>query len=492
MTVPNSPPGIQPGSESSKLLSQGLIYSLSSAAPVLVTLVVTPALTRSIDASQYGVVGLGLVIIQVGLVVLGFGLQEPIARHGILGLSGIPGARAIVLMSIVPSAFLTALVCVTSPWWTPAVFNVSFNVGYIYALIAAWFFSVIASIQGVMRAQDRPVPLVAVGLVASLAAPVLGLVLVQKQRADGGTGYLLGIALGYGLALGIGLLDFFRAGKATRHPGDFLSALRLGLAMIFHQSAVYLATAVCVVLTSHRLGVGEAGRMQLSLYVATAPAIIAVALSNSWSPIIYRTPPARRTEVASTLVSDVAKVIALLCGGLTMLFPVLLPLLMPSTYRPDELVSVASVACVGAIFFVAYLATVHLMMAEGRNAALVYVVPGSIAIAAITLALIPAQPALLALGFPLATLVMAGVTRLVLPRISHVSWRIRGIAMPTLTVLALGVIGGVIPGDGVWLVFRLAVASILGFWGLRYLRRVFAGSAPAQAPAGEGASAAKG
>lgn len=470
-----TPPGPEAtpveGSESSILLKQGFIYSLSSAAPVLVTLLVTPVLTRTIDAVQYGVVGVGLVVIQVGLVVLGFGLQEPLARHAILGDSGIAGARAILLKSLVPSMFLTALACLTAPFWTPVLFGTRFDPGYVYALLAAWLFSIIASFQGILRAQNRPVVLVVIGMVASLAAPTIGLSLVALGPRTGER-YLLGMALGYAVALAIGIVDFLRGGKAAGHPGDLTDALRLGVAMVFHQSAVYLGSAVAVAVAGQRLGVDDAGRMQLTLYVATAPAVIAVALSNSWSPLIYRTEPERRQEVASRLVADVAKVVAVLCGGLIMLLPVVLALLMPPSYDPATLVTPATFACVGAMFFVAYLASVHLMMTVGKNRSLLVVVPVSIGVAAATLYLLPAHLTTMGLGFPVSTLVMAVGARVVLPRVTTVTWQLRGIVAPTLAVLVLAGLGLILPGSGWPLLLRVGLAAIVGLVGLRYLRSV--------------------
>lgn len=470
------------GGESRVLLRQGALYSLSSAAPLLVTLLITPLLTRTIDGGQFGVVGIGLVIIQVGLVALGLGLQEPIARHGIMGRSGISGAKAIVLQALVPSGVLALLACTTAFMWIPAVFRIPFDVGYVYALLAAWFFSMIAEMQGVLRAQDRPGPLVVVGLVASLVAPLAGIILVRVGPPTGSR-YLAGIAIGYGIALVIAGADFLLGERPQRMPGDFLVALKLGLAMIFHQVAVYVATALCVIMTSRLLGVESAGRMQLTLYVATAPAIIAIAISNSWSALIYRTPSDRRTNVASHLTGDVARVVAILCGGLVMMLPIILPLLMPASYRPLELVAGASVACLGAIFFVAYLASVHILMAEGHSLSLIAIVPFSLALAALVVSLLPASTATLALIFPVATLGMAVGVRLVLPRFSAVSWRLTSVVRPTLFVLVISLAGIFMGDSGWWLAFRVVVAVGIGLLGLRYLKSVLGGGTRAHADA---------
>lgn len=468
------------GGESAILLRQGMLYTLSAAAPVLATLVITPLLTRSIAPAEYGQVGLALVVIQIGIVVLGFGLQEPIARAGIMGGSGVAGAKGLVVLALAPSAVLVAVAVFTGPWWFSAVVGTAFQSTYALALLAAWVFSLIAGIQGVMRAQDRPFPLVAVGILAAILAPSLGLALVAL-RAPTAENYMLGTVIGYVLALAYGVADFARRERPTPHGGEFLHALRLGLPMIAHQVAVYLATAVVVVVTSQRLGIADAGRMQLAMYVGTAPAIIAVAMSNSWSPLLYRTAPQRRQEVASRLASDVASVIAVLTGGLVMLLPVVLPFLMPPSYDPLAAVPAATVSATGAIFFVAYLASVHLMMTVGRNGALGVIVPASIGVGALVSLAVPRDFSFLSAGFLAATAVMALSARLVLPRVSEAVWAVSAVSRQVLAVVGLGVLGLVLPVDGFGLVIRFVVAVAIGLLGLRYLHSVLGPEANTEA-----------
>ncbi len=468
-----TPPSAAGGGESAVLLRQGMLYTLSAAAPVLSTLVITPLLTRSIPAEEYGRVGLALVVIQIGIVVLGFGLQEPIARAGIMGASGIAGAKGLVLLALGPSALTAALVVATGPLWFAPLVGARYGVEYGYALGAAWLFSLIAALQGVMRAQDRPLPLVAVGLLASALAPGFGLALVAWREPNAAS-YLLGTVIGYAVALAVGVADFLRGDRPHGEWKEFADALRLGLPMIAHQVAVYLATAVVVVASSRRLGVVDAGRMQLALYVGTAPAIIAVAMSNSWSPLIYRTEPKRRPAVASRLASDVASVIAVLTGGLVLLLPVVLPFLMPAGYDPIAAVPAATIAAVGAIFFVAYLASVHLMMTMGRNGVLGVIVPASIAVGAGVAAAVPADFTLLAAAFPAATVSLAVGARLALPRVSSVVWDVGAVAPQVLAVLGLGAAGLLLPTGGVWLVVRVVAAAGVGLVGLRFLRSTLA------------------
>lgn len=468
------------GTESQVLLKQGSLYTFSAAAPLLVTLLVTPVLTRSLAPSEYGVVAIALVINQIGLVVLSFGLQEPIARHGIMESSGIAGAKALIVRALVPALALTGLTLWSAPLWLGWIFGTPFRPAHALAILSALVFSVIAEIQAVMRAMNRPLPVVIMAILASLLAPVigLGLVLLLGPSAES---YMLGTVLGYCVSLAYGITVFLRGERPQHARGDLRRALRLGIPMIPHQVAIYLAQAVVVACTSTNLGVADAGRMQLTMYVGTAPAMIAVALSNSWGPLLYRTVKVRRQKVATQLASDVSTVIAVLSIGLCMVLPVLLPLLMPVGYDPRALIAPATIAVIGSMPFIPYAANVHLMMVEGRNAALSVIIPAAFA-ASVALALgarFDTLP-LLAATSGIAMLLMAVGTRLVLPRITSYTWSARAVIPQLVLVAVIGGLSLLLDTSAGGLGVRLVVAVVTGLVGLKYLRSVFgAGTASA-------------
>lgn len=459
------------GNESRTLLKQGSLFTVAAAAPVLVTVLVTPALTRVLGADEYGIVGLTQVILQLGIVLLSFGIQEPIARHGIMEPSGLRGATWIALALMVPSVLLAAVAIITTQWWVPALLHTPNRPAFSLTVVTAMLYGIIGGFQAVMRAANRPGPFVVMAMLASFIAPVLGLaaVLLVDRSADL---YLVGMVVGYLVSFAYGVTVLLRTGRPRHAPRDFRKAFRLGLPMIPNQVAVYLATAAIVGATSQLLGVADAGRVQLTLYVGTAPAIIAIAISNSWSPILYRTAAERRTEVATQLASDVATVIAVLCCGLVALLPFVLPLLMPATFEPEGLVAAASLSCIGSILLVVYLANVHLMMAAGRNGSLVVIVPGAVVLGIAPVLLLGGVDVLdLVAAFPLTMGLMALGTRVALPNASPSSWSLRAVLPQVTAVMIAGVIGMILPPSGISTAIRLIMACAAGVVGLAFLRR---------------------
>lgn len=463
------------GNESQTLLKQGSLFTVATAAPVLVTVLVTPALTRVLGADEYGIVGLTQVILQLGIVLLSFGIQEPIARHGIMEPSGLNGATWIALALVVPSAFVAAVAIITTQWWVPAIMHTPNRPAFSLTIAAAMLYGIIGSFQAVLRAANRPGPFVVMSMLASFIAPVLGLtaVLLVGRNADL---YMVGMIVGYLVSFVYGVTTLLRAWRPRHTPRDFRKAFRLGLPMIPNQVAVYLTTAVIVGAISHFLGVADAGRVQLSLYVGTAPAIIAIAISNSWSPILYRTRLERRTQVATQLASDVAIVIAVLCCGLIALLPFVLTLLMPAAFEPESLVAAASLTCIGSIFLVVYLANVHLMMAAGNNASLVVIVPGAVVLGIFGVLALGADDILtLSAAFPLTMGLMALGTRIALPLASDSTWALHVVVPQVVVVVLAGIVGMVLPPSGVTWVIRLLMACAAGAVGLVHLRRTVGG-----------------
>lgn len=465
------------GDESQTLLKQGSLFTVAAAAPVLVTVLVTPALTRVLGTAEYGVVGLTQVILQLGIVLLSFGIQEPIARHGIMEPSGIRGATWMALALLAPSASLAALAILTTHWWVPALLHTPNRPAFSLTIVTAMLYGVIGAFQAVMRAANRPGPFVVMAMLASFVAPVIGLgaVLTLERSADL---YMAGMVVGYLVSFVYGLASLLRSWRPRHTRRDFRKAFWLGLPMIPNQIAVYLSTAVIVGAASRLLGVADAGRVQLSLYVGTAPAIIAIAISNSWSPILYRTSADRRTEVATRLAADVATIIAVLCCGLIALLPFVLPLLMPADFRPADLVAAASLTCVGSILMVTYLANVHLMMAAGRNGWLAVIVPAAVMLSIGAVLLAGGSDVLaLSAAFPLTMALMALGTRIALPHSSDATWSLRSVTAQTAAVLLVGLAGMVLPSSGgAAILVRLLIASAAGLAGLAFLRRTLRGS----------------
>jgi O-antigen/teichoic acid export membrane protein len=429
-----------------------------------------PIVTRMLGRPAYGVVAIAIVVIQVAMMAGSFGMPSVITRQGILAGSGVAGARALLVRGSLMTAGLIAAIILTSPLWDRLV-QVPLRSAVLLALAASAFFVVVENSQALLRVLDRPGSFVALSLTATLGGPLLGLALLAQHRSP--ERYLIGLTAGYAAAAVVGLVLCLRGGHRRRDRGDTRAALRMGLPVIPHLVALFLANGALVVLAGHLYGLGTAGRLQLALLVGSSPAVITSALNNSWAPIVFRTPEAQRGEVLSHTARDIATLAALISGGVALLSPWLLRFVAGPSFRPLQLVPAAAIVAFGCVLSVAYLANGHLIFATGHSLWLSVVTPLSLVTGLACALLVGRQNfVLLAVGFPATYLALAVGTAWLRRHVHGVSWSETTLLYPTALGLALCAVGGVLPTSGTPSLVRVVIAVSAGLGTLQLGRRV--------------------
>ncbi|ANY06651.1 hypothetical protein AFB00_10480 [Pseudonocardia sp. HH130630-07] len=457
------------------VLGRGSLYTLGSVAPILANVLVTPVVTRVLGLEQYGIVAAGLILVQVGAMVVGLGLGSSITRHGILERSGADGARALVLQGSAISTGLVVAALLAGPLWSEPVLSVRWQAGLAFAALSAAGFAAVLNAQAFLRVQDRPLPFVVMSGVATLGGPLAGLGMALWRSADADD-YLFGLLLGY-LAAGLtGVVLAWRGGRPRTERGDLWRALKVGLPAVPHLVALLLVQNALVVIVNHVFSPADGGRMQVALLLGSAPAMVVSALNNAWAPVIYRTDPAQRGEALEHSARDVAAITVALSGGVALLAPFLLRVLAPAEFSPAELVPVTAVATIGAVVSVAYLANVHLVFASGRSAGLALASPVSLVIGLVAAILLARTGSLtaVAVGFPLIYVALAVGTSLLRRRVSETRWRESVLALPVLAGALVCGAAVVLPAEGIgWLSVRFGLAVLLGVALLWMVRRIF-------------------
>ncbi|MFP5021072.1 lipopolysaccharide biosynthesis protein [Pseudonocardia phyllosphaerae] len=466
------------GNASRDVLGRGSLYTLGSVAPILANVLVTPVVTRVLGRSEYGIVATGLILVQVGAMVVGLGLAAAITRHGILERSGVDGARALVLQGSGVSALLVAAAVLAGPLWSEPVLSVPWQAGLVFAAVAAAGFAAVLNAQAFLRVEDRPVPFVVMSAVATLGGPLAGLALVIWTAGDADH-YLLGLLLGYLVAGLTGIALSLRGGWPRTERGDLVKALKVGLPAVPHLVALLLVQNALILIVNRYFGLEDGGRMQVALLLGSSPAMIVSALNNAWAPVVYRAAPEERGAALERSARDVAAVTVALSGGVALLSPFLLRILAPAQFVPTELVPIVGVTAAGAVVSVAYLANVHLVFASGRSGGLAVASPLSLVVGLVAAVLLAAGTGSLtavALGFPLIYLALAGGTSLLRRRVSETTWREAVLGPPVLAGIGICALGAVLPADGWgWLGLRFGLAALLGVALIVLVRRIFKG-----------------
>jgi O-antigen/teichoic acid export membrane protein len=466
---PDSPGS--PGAAASRgVLGRGSIYTFGTAAPILANAAVVPVATRLLGKPAYGVVAIAIVLIQVAMMAGSFGMPSVITRQGILAGSGVAGARALLVRGSLMTAGLVTAVIAAAPLWDPLV-TAPLRNAVLLALAASAFFVVVENSQALLRVIDRPGAFVSLSLTATLGGPLLGLALLAQQRSP--ERYLSGLTAGYAAAATLGLVLCLRGGRPRRDPGDTRAALRLGLPVIPHLVALFLANGALVFLAGHLYDIATAGRIQLALLVGSSPAVITSALNNSWAPIVYRAPARQRGAVLAHTARDIATLAALLSGGVALLSPWLMRFAAGDSFAPLKLVPAVAIIAFGCVLSVAYLANVHLVFAAGRSLGLSVITPLSLLVGLTCAYLAGRQnPVLLAIGFPATYTALAGGTAWLRRRVRAVLWSETTLLLPAGLGLGLCALGAVLPTSGAAALVRVALAAFAGLGTLRLARRV--------------------
>ena len=459
------------GAAASKgVLGRGSIYTIGTVAPILANVAVVPIVTRLLGPQAYGAVAVAVTVMWVAMMAGSLGMPSVITRQGILARSGLAGARALLVRGSLMTAALMSVAILTAPLWDRLV-RAQLRGPVLLALAASAFFVVVENSQALLRVLDRPGAFVSLSLTATLGGPLFGLALLTQDRSP--NAYLIGLTTGYAAAAAVGLVMCLRGGRAQRDRGDTRAALRMGLPIVPHLVALYLANGALVLLATRLYGVTASGRIQLALLVGSSPAVITSALNNSWAPIVYRAPEHERGAVLAHTARDIGTLAALISGGVALLSPWLMQFLAPPRYGPLQLVPAVTITAFGCVLSVAYLANVHLIFAAGRSLWLSVVTPLSL-LAGVTCAYLTGQHdlVLLAVGFPATYLALAVGTAWLRRHVHAVSWNETALLLPTCLGLALCVLGGVLPTSGTTALVRLVAAALAGLGTLRLARRV--------------------
>jgi O-antigen/teichoic acid export membrane protein len=473
-------PARSAGAAASKgVLGRGSIYTLGTVAPILANAAVIPIVTRLVGKDAYGVVAIALTVMWVAMMAGSLGIPSVITRQGILARSGVAGARALLIRGSLMTVGLMTAVILAAPLWDPLVraenplLQAQLRGAILLALAASALFVVVENSQSLLRVLDRPVAFVTLSLTATLGGPLLGLALLTLQATP--QRYMIGLTAGYATAAVVGLVLCLRGGRPQRDRGDTRAALRMGLPVIPHLVALYLANGALVFLAARLYGVPLSGRLQLALLVGSAPAVITSALNNSWAPIVYRAPEHERGAVLAHTARDIATLGALISGGVALLSPWLMRLVAQQQkgFAPLELVPVVAITAFGCVLSVAYLANVHLIFAAGRSLWLSVITPLSLLLG-LTCAFLAGREnwVLIGVGFPATYAALVVGTAWLRRHVHAVSWSETSLLLPTGLGLALCVLGGVLPTSGTASLVRVVVAALAGFGTLRLARRV--------------------
>ena len=106
----------------------------------------------------------------------------------------------------------------------------------------------------------------------------------------------------------------------------------------------------------------------MALYLGTVALTLTSAVAYAWLPVLARGAPEDRGEQLAETSRLVTVLAALATGGVALLSPWLLTILVPSSFSIEDMVPLVAASCLAAPLAAVYLAHYQLVVLSGRTA----------------------------------------------------------------------------------------------------------------------------
>ncbi len=348
------------------LFGRDSLYVMLWGIQIVAAALVTPLMTRVLDAPSFGEVAAANAVMQVVFVVVGIGLYQAIQREYARDPGG-RGAAKLLSVSVVAAVLLSSLGYLSGPLWAPHVGFSSFSEALRIAVLWAAASAVTNSALALLRSQDRLLAFSTVSLLQSVVASIASLVLVLRF-SDTAETFLLGqlIVQVFAALLGLALARPRVPGRRDRDLVETALAFSLPLVPAVLCTFI-LNTSDRLILQSH-LGSTAVAQYQVAYNVGSLPILLLGVLNSSWMPRFFSFKEAHeRTAVISASRDLLYSLLVPVLIGLAAGAPLVLRFWAPPSYQPDTLLLVNAIVLVTAIPFAAAQASMRGLMADGRT-----------------------------------------------------------------------------------------------------------------------------
>jgi O-antigen/teichoic acid export membrane protein len=468
------------------LFGRDALYVIVWGAQLVVTALCTPIVTRLLGPSRFGTVAACIAVMQVLVALGGASLQTAVQwRYAQPG--GEREARRLITLAIGVSALVCLIVNATGPWWCSRLGLGAYGGAVRYAVFWAALTAVSNAALGLIRSRDQLRAFFLVGLMQSVMAEAVSLLLVIVV-AHTAAEFLLGQMIAQAATVVVALAIACPAAVRVRDAGALAVGLRYSIALVPAGLATFALQAADRLIVQHDLGAVAVARYSVANNIGSLPILALGVLNAMWLPRIFATGegPLRRAILARSR-DALYRLLVPALAGLSVGAPIVLRVWMPPEYRPDGLQLVVALVGLSAFPVAGMFSCQRVLLAAGDTVSVgVHTVVAGAANIVLNIALVPllgieGSALAIALSYCLLYGLLALAARLAgalpLPRAALVAEVCAAGAM-ALAVTRLPVGGG-------FLVVRLAVGLVCLAVVVAMMRRIVAtGGGEAAAPHG--------
>ncbi|WOQ70012.1 hypothetical protein RYJ27_01920 [Microbacterium limosum] len=358
-----------------KLLGAGSLYLVATLAPTLTLLALTPLVTRTLGAAEYGEVAIVITIYQLGAMLVTFGLPLAVTRHALLGRGGFGIANGIILVGSIGAAACGTSLALAAPLWGGVTFPAVLPQTLAWGVIAGVGLSITTLAQSLFRAAEKVKVFVALAITASVLPPTLGLALITAGQSRTAETYTLGLAVGYVAAGLVALVTAMRFRRPRFSLTETLGAYRIGLPTLPHLVSLPLLISGALAIVSASTNTTTAAELQIAALVGASVLTMLNALNNAWAPMIMKTGTETRPQVLEHSTYVISLVTLVIICVYVVLAPFMVQFIGGPVVQSDAPARASLVVALSGIFQVLYLANIHLTFITGRTGPLALTTP---------------------------------------------------------------------------------------------------------------------
>lgn len=461
----------------SALFGRGMLYVVVWSMQLVVSSLVSPVLAHLLPPSEFGVLASAIALYQALGVLAVAGLdQAAVLQRAEDGDDR--RARGLVPVGAVLATLVTLAALGSLPAWGDAAGFVGEHPLLLVAVLWTLPAAVVQTSLALLVAQDRIRVFAVTSLLSSVGGSVIGLGLLVLVHADATT-YAWGGVVAQGVAMVIGVVAVRPRLRGLVDRATTARAFRLGVPIALGNLSYFVLNAGDRIIVQRLLGPDEVARYQIAYVVGSAVILLLTFTNSAWAPhfAALRDAAARR-RLAMHARDELYLLLAPVLLAVTLVSPVALPVLAPSSYRVEELPVVVFVVALTAFPVVASGSTGRLLVVERRGVA-VGVIAATAAVVNVGANLLLVPPlgiAGAALSTVLSYVLLAVLQQAALP--DRREWRGPGRRVPLVVAPAvlLAAASLLAPQDTVWDVVRVVGVVACLPWFLQRLRAARGGS----------------
>jgi O-antigen/teichoic acid export membrane protein len=330
----------------------GNIYLFGAIGQGLGPVVLTPILTRILDAKSYGEITFITSFAAILGILFSFGLPIVISRSYVLEeesrYSITKWFKQLTIIYLVLSALLLSF---------------GGNNINVYILAVALPFATMQFILPLARAQDKASQFAFISVIGTLL-PSISVVINNYFDSPFSSSRALGFGAIIGALISFTLVSTRNTSTLKHSKYTLINSIRIGYSILPHMFAMVALLNIDKVIFGNQLDKTFSGYLQVLMLVGTAPILILSALNHAWLNQILLQLKGNSTKAFADLNQTILRLfilILIMVGAINILGTQIINILNPNLLVNSEVQKTIFLTSVSSFIYVVYLANTHLL-----------------------------------------------------------------------------------------------------------------------------------